>query len=238
VAGKNYYIQSFLAELDTIESPVKISTGDFLDMLEPDTPVTQAVRLIFLSDDLLQRESCLAGQIRQVSPAVLSAEILRGEEPLPDFLLSDVPTARKIESDAVWENYFRYAAKNVSPTAAGNFLRQWIAFEVTLRNSLVEARAGSLGVEPADFFVADELSDSSIDVKQAVAEWLNTVTDNPIAAQKILDRARWDWISQKGGYFSFDDDELVAYAAKLSIACRWKCLAEEMEKSQSEKSSN
>jgi len=234
MAEKNYYIQSFLAELDTIESPVKISTGDFLDTLEPDAAVTQSVRMIFLSDDLLQRESYAAGQIQDVLPAVLPVEVLRCEEPLPDFLLQDAASSSKIETDAVWENYFRHIEQNAQSLPGCGFILRWVAFEVTLRNSLVEARANALGLEPGDYFVADELSDPTIDLKQTVTEWLGVVADNPIDAQKILDRARWDWILQHGAYFSFRDDELVAYAAKLSIACRWKRLADEIEKKQQE----
>ena len=232
MAEKNYYIQSFLAELDTIESPVKISAGDFLDTLEPEAAVTQPVRIIFLSDDLLQRESFLAGQISEVSPTVLSAEALRGEEALPDFLLGDATTARKVESDSIWESYFRHAASCAQSLPGREFLLRWVAFEVTLRNALVETRANVLGIEASDFIVADEFTDATIDVKQTVNEWLAAVAENPIDAQKILDRARWDWISECGAYFSFRDDELVAYAAKLSIAGRWKRLAEEMEKKQ------
>lgn len=233
MAEKNYYIQSFLAELDTIESPVKISAGDFLDTLEPDAAVTQTVRMIFIADDLLQRESFLAGQIQQVSPAVLTPEALRGEEPLPDFLLEDSASS-KIESDAVWENYFRSAENCAQSLPGGEFLSRWVAMEVTLRNSLAEARANALGLEPTDYFVAADLADSTIDLKQTITEWQGSVGENPVEAQKILDRARWDWISQHGGYFSFGDDELAAYAAKLSIACRWKRLADEIEKKQAE----
>jgi hypothetical protein len=39
-------------------------------------------------------------------------------------------------------------------------------------------------------------------------------------------RARWAWICEHDAWFSFSDDELAAYAAKLVLLEQWRRLIE------------
>jgi hypothetical protein len=57
----------------------------------------ELVGCLFLLDDLLQRESYLAGELEEVTPTVLSQKQVRNESPLPEYLL---PTVSQ-QSDAV-----------------------------------------------------------------------------------------------------------------------------------------
>ena len=52
-----------------------------------------------------------------------------------------------------------------------------------------------------------------------MSEWASAAT--PLAGLKVLDLARWDWLKRHGAYFTFGDDELAAYAAKLMLLGRW-----------------
>ena len=41
-------------------------------------------------------------------------------------------------------------------------------------------------------------------------------------ALEALDRARWDWVTEREAWYSFSDDEVAAYAAKIIILHRWR----------------
>jgi len=60
-----------------------------------------------------------------------------------------------------------------------------------------------------------------------VNEW--ALAPDPLRAQRVLDEARWRWLSDHDGRFSFEADELAAYAAKLVLLDRWRRLTEEKE---------
>jgi hypothetical protein len=38
---------------------------------------------------------------------------------------------------------------------------------------------------------------------------------------KVLDQARWRWLNDNDAWYSFADDELAAYAARLMLLHRW-----------------
>ena len=41
---------------------------------------------------------------------------------------------------------------------------------------------------------------------------------------EALDKARWEWMEENGGWYSFQAQELEAYAAKLVLLLRWRRL--------------
>jgi hypothetical protein len=57
-----------------------------------------------------------------------------------------------------------------------------------------------------------------------VSEWTNAGT--PAAGLRVLDTARWQWIKDHDDWFTFSDDEVTAYGAKLMLLQRWHKLAE------------
>ena len=64
-----------------------------------------------------------------------------------------------------------------------------------------------------------------MDLSNMITEWSNAA--NPLAAQRVLDQARWRWIDTHEPYFTFQDDELAAYAARLLLVERWDRLKED-----------
>jgi hypothetical protein len=231
VAGKNYYLLSFLSTPEALGAEPPILCGDFLHHLDETTQPRprELAETIFLSDDLLQRDSVLAGEIDDPEPILLSVDQLRDEEPLPDFLASPMEEAgadvQKIVADVVWDAYFRHAAA-VADRLGSPFLRAWVGYEVALRNEMAEARARALELEPSDYYVATDLAEAG-DLTATVNEW--SAAPNPLQAQRVLDQARMNWLDENDAYFSFGDDELAAYAAKLILAVRWHRLTCAME---------
>jgi len=231
MAGRHYYLVSALPALPDFGSPAPMTTADLRDHVRPSARPAALVDTILLSDDLVQREAFLAREIDAPAPAVLAAEQVRDEAPLPAALAAaEEAAAPLVESDAVWAAYFRHAAE-----VAGKFhsalLAGWVSYEVALRNALVTARAEVLELNPADYLVAAELGRTDEDFSDLLAAWSSA--PNPLAGQKILDRARWMWLTEHEAWFSFADDEVAAYAAKLVLLVRWERLSAAPERSPS-----
>lgn len=219
--GDVLYIMTSLPAIGSMESPPPISLSAMRERAAVNGKAAELVDAVILGDDLLQREALLAGEIEEVEPAVLTSAQVRDAEPLPDYLMTeahDGDLGGRLPADRVWERYFRHAAR-----LAGRYgcqvLADWVAFEVGLRNALVRARAKALGLEVSTYLVAEDLAGGIQEFEQIIGEW--SAAPDPLTGLKILDRVRWEWLQRHDQWYSFDADELVAYAAKLVLVCRW-----------------
>jgi hypothetical protein len=223
LSGANYYLLTFLPPLDSLVAQPGLSPAELLDRLEGEdfARPRRLVEAVLLSDDLLQRDAFLAGEVtdpQDLAPAVLNRAQLQDALPLPDELVPEESPAERIASDAVWEAYFRHAA-DLAQKLASPFLIDWNRFEVTLRNALAEARARALELEPTRYFVAEDLAGNLLEAQSIVQDV--AAAENPIDAQRALDQGRWNWLDEHAPYYQFSDDELPAYAARLLLAVRW-----------------
>jgi len=223
MAGDNYYLVSALPSLPDLGSVPPLSLAALREHVIHAAAARTLVDAILLGDDLLQRDAALAGEIQEVEPALLTPAQVRDDEPLPPYLApaEDGGTTR-IASDAVWEAYFRHAAA-VARQRGSRFLTAWVGHEVALRNALAAARAKTLDLDPAGYLVAPELGDTDEDVTALLGDWSGA--ENPLEGIRILDAARWQWLDGHDAWFSFGDDELAAYAAKLMLLVRWHRLS-------------
>jgi len=223
MAGDNYYLVTALPALGDLGSAPPMAPADLRDHVREAGRARTLVEAILLGDDLLQRDAVLAGEVEKVVPAVLTPAQVRDEAPLPPYLaVEEEPPSPRIPSDAMWAAYFRHAAA-VAARGASPFLAAWVAHEVALRNALATARAKALGLDPADYVVAPDLGRSDEDFAPLVSEWAAAGT--PLEGLKVLDRARWNWLVEHDGWFTFGDAELAAYAAKLMLLVRWHRLS-------------
>jgi hypothetical protein len=217
-AGNYYYITA-LPTLGNLGDAPPITPGEVLNYFLENPPARALASALFLLDDLLQREAYLGGEIKTVEPIVLSDRQIKNEEPLPSYLVSDeIKTGRSIRADGLWESYFRYAT-GVAVEIGSRFLKEWVGFEVTLRNTLAAARAKRLGLEAEPYLVASDLEETSEDLSGVIREWASA--PNPLAGHKILTLARWQWLAGHDAWFSFENDELAAYAARLMLLHEW-----------------
>lgn len=181
---------------------------------------------LLLMDDLRQRESHLAGELDYLEPTVLSLSQTLGRSPLPAYLVPEpdlvAGSARRIAADQLWETYFRYAA-DLAETRKSLFLAAWVGHEVALRNALAAARAERLGLEPAGYLVAPELAQTDDDFGPLLSEW--AAATSPLMGQQRLLRAKWVWIEAHDPHFTFDDDELLVYTARLILLRQWQRIA-------------
>ena len=222
MTGHNYYILTALPSLGEFGSAAPLTLGQLLESVSDNAACKALLEVVFLSDDLLQWQSCLAGEITEANPVVLTEAQACHKEPLPGYLLADTQAeSAHIPGDEVWAGYFRHAA-TVADRLTSHFLHTWIEYEVTLRNALAVARAKALDLDPNDYLVATELAGSDEDFTALLNEWSRS--ENPLAGLRILDKTRWDWLIRHDGWFTFDNDELAAYGAKLMLLCRWQRL--------------
>lgn len=222
----NYYFVTALPFLSDMAVETPMSLADLLEHVSPQPDAYAIVQTLLLSDDLMQRDSFLAGKLNSPTPAVLTEAQVRNESPLPEylagpFIAEPAETKPYKLTDAVWEAYFSYAARIAEKYSCG-FLKHWVGFEVAMRNVLAAARASALGLDPKEYLTAADLADKEEKFDDLLSEWVSAA--DPLAGLKLLDHARWNWIQANEGYFSFSNDELAAYAAKLILVCRWNRL--------------
>jgi len=224
------YLLSLLPTLEPMGSIPPLSKRVLLEhVIDSNGPVS-TVEMLLLSDDLMQYQALLAEEIEQdrTDLAILSLDKSENESVLPDFLLPK-ETMEKQEStrlsvDEIWTRYFHHAA-SVAKRARSSFLKAWIGFEVGLRNALVIARAHTLDLDSEAYLVAPELADKDTDYSHTVSEWSGA--SDPLTALKVLDEARWDWLEEHGGWYSFSACEIEVYAARLVLLHRWRRILSE-----------
>lgn len=223
-----YYYMASLPALGELGTEAPMGFSELLEHLSDSRQRYELVASLFLLDDLLQREAFLAGEIEEVDPAVLSIQQTRNESPLPEYLAGDGSGEAKaslgVAADRLWEAYFRYVFA-LAQRRTSEFLTAWVSFEVTLRNALVAARSKRLGLDGNEYLVATDLGASGDTLASLVSEWAAAAT--PLAGQQVLLRGRWAWLAENDAWFSFRDDELVAYAARLMLLRQWERIVAE-----------
>lgn len=94
---------------------------------------------------------------------------------------------------------------------------QWMAFDTALRNELVKIRAARKHRDPSEFLRGPDTQDLSA-AGLALQAWRAT---NMLQAEKMLDRARWEFLDESVRGHFFDRDMLFVYGMQLLIALRW-----------------
>jgi len=224
------YLLSVLPALEPIGSIPPMSKGDFLAQVIDSNGPVETVEMLLLSDDLTQYQALLAEEIGQdrIDLAVLSLDKAEHATILPDFLLPEEGTDEQQDGrasiDAIWSRYFHHAA-SVAKRRGSSFLKSWIGFEVGLRNALVTTRAHTLKIDVEAYLVAPDLADRDIDYTHAISTWSSA--SDPLAAQEALDKARWEWLEENDGWYSFSACEIEVYAAKLVLLHHWRRILSE-----------
>ncbi len=219
------YLLSVLPALEPMGSIPPMSKRDLLEQIAGSNGPVRTVEILLLSDDLTQYQALLTEEIThdQVDSAILSLDKAESEAVLPDFLLPEEATEEQQDNrssvDAIWSRYFHHAA-SVARRARSSFLKAWVEFEVGLRNALVTARAHTLELDPTTYLVAPELADKDMDYSHVISAWSAAV--DPLAAMEVLDKARWDWLDERGDWYSFSACEIEVYAARLVLLHHWR----------------
>ena len=228
--NRHFYLLCSLPDIGDFGSVPAVNKQELLTSVTESEGPVDIVRALLMSDDLLQRDSAIAGESEPNAAdlTVFSPQQGRGEEPLPHFLSaeqkdSEEPSKNRITGNEVWKNYFQFVLRLARSTRSP-FLQQWVGFEVGMRNALARARAAALDLDPEPYVVAQELADTDFPFESVVADW--KASANPLKGLETLDKARWNWVSERERWYSFRDDEVAAYTLKIMILHRWRRMRE------------
>jgi hypothetical protein len=222
---QHFYLLCILPDLKPFGSVPPIAKQELLAVVTESGGAADVVRTLLLSDDLLQREAVLAGEVEsdQADLTILSLQEANDEQ-FPPVLWAPAQEDEQedsrilIAADRIWRRYFHYAAEIARRTHT-HFLTAWVGFEVGLRNATAKARAEALELDPGNYMVAPELADPEIRFDNILGDWITA--SNPLNGFRVMDRARWDWLAEHERWYSFSDDEVAAYTAKLMLLHRW-----------------
>lgn len=100
-------------------------------------------------------------------------------------------------------------------------LDKWRSWECGLRNELAKLRARRKSVEPAGHLVEarEHLGQTEI-ARQALGE------ASPLAAEELLNRARWDYLDELETGHYFDLSRLVLFSLRLQLLVRRRLLSD------------
>jgi len=99
-------------------------------------------------------------------------------------------------------------------------IKKWINFNIMLKNELVKLRAERKKIDPQRYLRPDGYAGPSL-YHICLAAVRNP---SPQEAEKLLDKARWDYLEDLSFGHYFDFDALLIYAYKLLILQRWSKL--------------
>lgn len=227
MSADNQYFLTTLPILGRLESSPPLSGRRLLDLAEG-LPAEELLAAVLLEDDLMLWQQGQAGQAELPEPTVLGVAQLEGRAPLPDYLElpEDVPAPSLLVTDRLWQAYFRYLHE-LGARRGSQLLVDYAISELALRNRLAAWRAGRLRLEVSQYQIpeldeaaAQQLSDG---LDKLLTAWQSQV--DPVEAARLLDSWRWDWIAERDGWYSFGDDEVVAYALRLQLIQRWQRLS-------------
>jgi len=104
------------------------------------------------------------------------------------------------------------------PQQKNQTIQKLLGFETFLKNELVRLRAVRKKVAPEKYLRPNGYAGPSIyHVAQAAQR-----SPSPLEAERILDRARWNFLDELGFGHYFNLDSLIIYAFKLLILERWE----------------
>jgi hypothetical protein len=223
---QNYYLLAALPGLAELGAATPLTPTELLRQVGPAAGARPLLEAVFLSDDLLQHQAFLAGEREELELTVLTPDQGKNEQPLPEYLMipDEQDSRQQVMLDHVWQGYYDYAAA-LACEHHSTFLAAWVGYEVALRNAVADTRAKALHLDPTDYLVRPDLADLYEDFRPVLNEW--TTAADPLAGLRVLDTARWLWLNAHDRWFTFTDDELIAYGAKLMMLRRWQRLTNE-----------
>ena len=180
-------------------------------------------KVIALQDDLRRRSEVLNGNDGIKGDfLVLDPENFESLSFLNSFFTGAARTKCSLAVNSIEESkllYFYFELANLQADVdKSEFLKDWVKFEVTLRNVLAKARSKRLGLKNVSFAKIDGV-ESENSLAGFFADF-ETVYD-PLQCDQLVERTRWSWLMSNDSWFQYSDDEVVAYGVKLLTLHRW-----------------
>ncbi len=222
---KYYRLMSSLPAMPQAPEPPPIRLTEMVPALRVD--LTEGhwtlAEALLLSFDMNNVEAMLVHRDAPLDPRALATgpSVFPGSE-LPQFaadLLRRGEEGSLSASEAipaVWRGYYGYLA-DLSETSGVEFLRQFVGFELPLRNALYRQRAERLGMDASSQLLEEPSGGARHDELLArLAE-----ESEPLAREKLLDTARLRAFDSFSGTDPFSIDAVMAYVASAIVLDRW-----------------
>ena len=119
--------------------------------------------------------------------------------------------------DALWRGYYAFLLE-AAEAGGSRYLKEWVIYEITLRDALAHHRADALGlnVESKSSGLPDLGGDDFIELISMLPE-----ASNPMERERLIDMERLHHRDSIVGIDPFSTDAVLAYLSGMLILDRW-----------------
>lgn len=226
MAAPLYYLLTYLPALPAMGEPLPITVEEIQGLVEQEGRA-EVLRLV-LAIRLEERvEAVILARFRGAAVPDQSPVELEGFPPAIGDALAAKP--EEVGEDhwltAVWQEYYRWL--EMTGKAEGSaLLAEWAVFERQLREELAAFRiarsvfAAAGGKDLAS--VGASVSPEGPRFSDVLGSWVQSA--DPFVGERLLDQARWAFLEEHCGKYSFQIDEFVGYVLKLRLLNRYRRL--------------
>ncbi len=211
------YLLTALPPVSRRTEPPVLSVAEFRAMI-PAGALATLVDAVLTADDLRLWPGLVADASDQPPPVVLEPAVMRGESSA-DQALGEWPRA---EGDERLLGYWEWVRTQAQDHASQS-LAEWVAWEVLVAGTVRAWRAQTHGSDGTWPPALSALASSDAGDQALASELAGALrqAEDPLAVQTLIDDIRWRWLDDHDHRFTFRDDEVVLYAARLALAWRW-----------------
>lgn len=185
---------------------------------------------------------------------------LKCEDAIPSYLEIFFDAKRRnhpVYRNMSWEEQLNRLFYEETLRLPNRFLRDWFEFDLNFKNLLtaLKCRESNLPLERrqrerleaactqviigenevTESILASNAPDFDLHSLFPEVDALLAMKDaDLVAREKVVDRLRWDWLSERSRFHEFDIETILTYCLKLEIAGRWDLLQEERGRKQFE----
>ena len=216
---KRFYLLSALPPLrPTFDAEPPLTVSAFWQKIQQeDRSLGELVQAILLEKDIANLQE-VCQERRPIEAGTIPLETLirfpKDHAVVKPYLPEPIMSLLREETwpSRIWKAYFQYAFSMAEKR--GSRLSEWIEWDLTLKNVFQDARSQRQTRRWATFSFAPTHEHERIVETYRKAQ-------NPLEAEQALDRAKWEKISSLCVPYSFQTDEIMAYALHLLILQRW-----------------
>jgi hypothetical protein len=208
-----------------------MSVASFWDRIRHSAPpLEELIQTVLLERDLANLQEVYHGRRPSCAITIPIEDILRLPKAptVRDFYLP-APIAKLVDDEKwqpeIWKTYFLYALE-VADKYGSIAFRKWLEWELSTKTIFAQNRSQKLAIT----FSRDLplfLEYSGQEQERLVQAY--TKAPNPLEAEQVLDKGRWEKLSSLCAHYSFDSDEVVVYALQLVMLERWWIISQNEE---------
>jgi hypothetical protein len=240
---KYYFLVTYLPEIQRDDKKVKLRSADLLAEREYMAPEDwRQIELVLLAGDFLYLEKLLSGKDADVEHSIYEKEFwkeqVKAPKEVPDYLEEFLQTIAEEKSfgpdevNQLHQIYYDHAIQ----AASNPFLKEYLAFEMLLRNVLAAIRARRKGLPPADHVlgegeIVEQLGRASAEdfgLGQEIP-WIERLIEarDPLQLEDTIEQILWDYLDEQTTQVYFDFEVILAYLLKLQLLEKRLALSEE-----------